>query len=195
MELDNSTVEHLLHRIAAGDQAAFATVYKSVNRRVYAFALNQLRDEARAEEVVVDTLHEVWRHPGRFNGTSKFSTWVLGIARNKILNVFRKSGDPEDELSEAIIQTTASEDATPDELLAMGQRAAGVRECVDKLVEEQRACMHLVFFEGLSLAEVAELVGVPENTVKTRLFHARQKIKNCLRLLLKREGNEVSAHA
>jgi len=57
-----------------------------------------------------------------------------------------------------------------------------------KLSDEHRECMHLVFFEGMSLAEVAAVQGCPENTVKTRLFHARQKIKNCLRLLVERDG-------
>jgi len=58
-----------------------------------------------------------------------------------------------------------------------------------KLTEEHRECLHLVFYEGMSLAEVAAIQRCPENTVKTRLFHARQKIKNCLRLLLEREGS------
>jgi RNA polymerase sigma-70 factor, ECF subfamily len=191
MELDNQTVLGLLERVGKGDETAFTTLYRSVNRRVFAFALNQLRDEARAEEVVVDTLHEVWKHPERFNATSKFSTWVLGIARYKILNAFRSSTHSYDELTDEMSETVASDDASPHDLLANNQRQAGVRECMDKLTTDHRECMHLVFFEGMSLGEVATLQACPENTIKTRLFHARQKIKNCLRLLLKREGEET----
>jgi RNA polymerase sigma-70 factor, ECF subfamily len=191
MELDNRTVLGLLERVGSGDETAFTTLYKSVNRRVFAFALNQLRDEARAEEVVVDTLHEVWKHPERFNATSKFSTWVLGIARYKILNAFRSSTHSYDELTDEMSETVASDDASPHDLLANSQRQAGVRECMDKLTTDHSECMHLVFFEGMSLGEVATLQACPENTIKTRLFHARQKIKNCLRLLLKREGEET----
>ncbi len=197
MELDNQTVLGLLEKVGSGDQSAFTTLYRSVNRRIFAFALNQLRDESRAEEVVVDTMHEVWKHPERFNATSKFSTWVLGIARYKILNAFRANTHTYDELTDEMSETVASDEASPLDLLAGSQRQAGVRECMDKLTTDHRECMHLVFFEGLSLGEIAALQACPENKIKTRLFHARQKIKNCLRLLLKREGDGddvLSAH-
>jgi RNA polymerase sigma-70 factor, ECF subfamily len=204
MESDNHTVLQLLKRVGNGDQEAFTTLYQSVNRRIFAFALNQLHDEDRAEEVVVDTMHEVWKHPERFNATSKFSTWVLGIARYKILNAFRASTHSYDELTDEMQDTVASDEATPIDILVSRERESGVRECMDKLTADHRECMHLVFFEGLSLSEVAALQSCPEGTIKTRLFHARQKIKNCLRLLLKREGEteyknsdkvEGSAHA
>jgi RNA polymerase sigma-70 factor, ECF subfamily len=188
MELDNQVVLDLLAKVGKGDQTAFTTLYRSVNRRIFAFAINQLRDDSRAEEIVVDTMHEVWKHPERFNATSKFSTWVLGIARYKILNAFRANAHSFDELTEEMNETVAGDEASPLDLLAGRQREAGVRECMEKLTADHRECMHLVFFEGLSLGEIAVLQACPENTIKTRLFHARQKIKNCLRLLLKREG-------
>jgi RNA polymerase sigma-70 factor, ECF subfamily len=188
MELDNRTVLGLLEKVGDGDEAAFTTLYRSVNRRVFVFALNQLRDETRAEEIVVDALHEVWKHPERFNATCKFSTWVIGIARYKILNAFRADAHSTDELTDEMSDTIASDDAGPLDLAVMRQRETGVRECMNKLTADHRECMHLVFFEGLSLGEIADLQACPENTIKTRLFHARQKIKNCLRMLLKREG-------
>jgi RNA polymerase sigma-70 factor (ECF subfamily) len=76
--------------------------------------------------------------------------------------------------------------------VAEAQRREGVLHCMDKLSDEHRECVHLVFYEGLALAEVAEVQGCPENTVKTRLFHARQKLKNCLRLLVQREGGNLA---
>ena len=87
------------------------------------------------------------------------------------------------------IAETAPAD-TPDGFaeLAAKQRSSGVKACMAKLSDEHRECMHLVFFEGLSLAEVAAVQGCPENTVKTRLFHARQKIRNCLKLMVERDG-------
>jgi RNA polymerase sigma-70 factor, ECF subfamily len=188
MEPDIQTTLQLLQRVGNGDQDAFTTLYRGVSRRIFAFALNQLHDQDRAEEIVVDTMHEVWKHPERFNGTSKFSTWVLGIARYKILNAFRSSAHSYDELTGEIEETVASDDATPLDILASRERESGVRECMDKLTQDHRECMHMVFFEGMSLSEVADLQQCPEGTIKTRLFHARQKIKNCLRMLLKREG-------
>lgn len=192
MELDNETAVGLLQKIAQGNEGAMRELYMGFSRKVYAFALNQLRNPTEAEEIVVETLHEVWRHPTRFRGESKFSTWLLGIARHKILDTIRARHPQHEELDyEELGETLASDEPDAFELLAQRQRREGVRKCMDKLPEEQRVCMHLVFYEGLSLGEIAEVQACPENTVKTRLFHARQKIKNCLRLLLEREAGST----
>lgn len=191
--MDNDRVRQLLVRIGKQDQAAFEELYKAFSRRVYAYALNMLKDHVRAEEVLVDTMHQIWRNPAQFRGDSQFSTWLIGIARNKALMVFRGQRPDEDHADlEDIAETEAADDAEEGfAQLAQRQRAEGVRHCMDKLSDEHRECMHLVFFEGYSLAEVAAVQRCPENTVKTRLFHARQRIKNCLRLLLEREGADL----
>jgi RNA polymerase sigma-70 factor, ECF subfamily len=189
MEIDTARALELLVRVSNKDQAAFEMLYRSVSRRVYAFALNHLRDEARAEDAVIEAMYEVWNHPERFDGSSRFSTWVLGIARYKILNVFRQDRHKYDELTEEMGESIANDDIPALEVIAAREREAGVRNCMDKLNDQQRECMHLVFFESMSLNEVAVLQQCPENTVKTRLFHARQKIKSCLQLLLVSEGH------
>ena len=187
--MENELVIQLLERIARQDQAAFRELYKAFSRRVFAYALNMLKDHARAEEILVDTMYEVWRAPARFRGDSQFGTWLIGIARNKALMAYRgrRPDEVHDDLDD-IAETVASD--TPDGFaqLAAKQRSEGVQVCMGKLSDEHRECMHLVFFEGFSLAEVAAVQGCPENTVKTRLFHARQKIKTCLRLMVEREG-------
>jgi RNA polymerase sigma-70 factor (ECF subfamily) len=192
--MDKDQVNKLLVRIAKEDQAAFRELYKAFSRKVYAYVLNMLNDHARAEEVVADTLYEVWRHPTRFRGDSQFSTWLIGIARRKALMVYRARrpdevhGDLDD-----IAETTASDAPDAFAELAGKQRREGVQHCMGKLSDEHRECMHLVFYEGLGLAEVAEIQNCPEGTVKTRLFHARQKIKNCLQALLRSEGGAPGA--
>jgi RNA polymerase sigma-70 factor, ECF subfamily len=187
--MDNDQVNQLLLRIGREDQAAFRELYKAFSRKVYAYVLNMLNDHARAEEVVVDTLYEVWRQPQRFRGDSQFSTWLIGIARRKALMVYRARRPDEihDDL-ESIAETSAADSPDGYAELATKQRREGVQHCMGKLSDEHRECLHLVFFEGFSLAEVAEVQNCPEGTVKTRLFHARQKIKNCLQGLLRREG-------
>jgi RNA polymerase sigma-70 factor, ECF subfamily len=191
MSVDNDLALTLLARVAAKDQQAFATLHKAVAPRVFAFAMSQLKDPDRAEEVVVDTLHEVWRFPARYNATSKFSTWVLGIARHKILNAFRTRRDLETAITAEIEEGLVHEGENSFDDIALAQRQTGVRECMDKLSDDHRECMHLAFFEDMALAEIAALQQCPENTVKTRLFHARQKIKNCLRLLLGAETHSA----
>ncbi|HUG22729.1 RNA polymerase sigma factor [Piscinibacter sp.] len=187
--MDNDEVLRLLERIGQADEAAFRELYRAFSRRLYAYVLRQLGDPAQAEEIVADTLYEVWRQPARFRGDAQFSTWLIGIARNKVLMAFRsRKPDSRHEDIDEVAESMASEDASAFEILAQQQRHEGVRRCMDKLSDEHRECVHLVFYEGMSLADVAAVQGCPENTVKTRLFHARQKLRNCLKLLLQREG-------
>jgi RNA polymerase sigma-70 factor (ECF subfamily) len=187
--MDNDEVLRLLGRIAQGDEGAFKELYRAHSRRLYAYVLRQHGDPAQAEEIVSDALYEVWKAPAKFRGDAQFSTWLIGIARNKVLMAFRsRKPDARHEDLEEAAETVADEAPGAFELLAQQERQAGVRHCMDKLSADHRECVHLVFYEGLGLAEVAALQACPENTVKTRLFHARKKLTNCLRLLLQREG-------
>ncbi|UXI68498.1 RNA polymerase sigma factor [Tahibacter amnicola] len=192
MDLDNTTALYLLKRVGLGDQDAFATLHRALGRRIFAFAMRHLHSPEAAEEVVADTMFEVWKNPGRFNGTSKLSTWVLGIARYRILNRLRANAHEMESLTPEVEETISCEAESAFERIANEQRETGVRTCMEKLSAKHRECMHLVFYEGLALGEVATLQGCPENTVKTRLFHARKSIQNCLRLLLRREDSDVA---
>jgi RNA polymerase sigma-70 factor, ECF subfamily len=191
--MENDEVLRLLARIESRDEAAFSELYRAFSRRLYAYVLRQLGESAQAEEIVSDTLYEVWRNPAKFRGEAQFSTWLIGIARNKVLMAFRsrKPDTLHDDLDD-VAEIVASEAPGAFETLAQRQRQEGVRHCMSKLSAEHRECVHLVFYEGMGLAEVAALQACPENTVKTRLFHARQKLKNCLKLLLQREGGDDS---
>ena len=191
--MDNDVVLHLLDRIGQADEAAFRELYRGFSRRLYAYVLRQLGDAAQAEEIVADTVYEVWRQPGRFRGDSQFSTWLIGIARNKLLMALRsRKPDAHHDDLDAVAETVPSDDAGAFEMLAQRQRQEGVRQCMERLSEDHRECVHLVFYEGMALAEVASIQGCPENTVKTRLFHARLKLKNCLAMLLQREAGTLA---
>lgn len=187
--MDNDEVLRLLVRIGQGDEAAFRELYRAFSRRLFAYVIRKLGNEAQAEEIVADTLYEVWKAPARFRGESQFSTWLIGIARNKVLMAFRsRKPDAVYEDLQEIAEVIASDDAGAFEQLAQRQRREGVQHCMERLSDDHREAIHLVFYEGMSLAEVAQVQSCPENTVKTRLFHARQKLRNCLKLLLEREG-------
>lgn len=192
--MDNADVLRLLGRVERGDEAAFKELYRAFSRKLYAYVLRQLAEPAQAEEIVADTLYEIWKAPTRFRGDAQFSTWLIGIARNKVLMAYRsrKADAVHDDLDE-VAETIASEEPGAFELLAQAQRRDGVRHCMDRLSDDHRECVHLVFYEGLALAEVAQLQGCPEGTVKTRLFHARIKLKKCLQLMLQREGDDSAA--
>jgi len=169
LKLDPEAARRLLERIAGGDEAALAELHRVFARRVFAFAQARLRDDAAAEEAVADTFFEIWRHARRFRGESQPSTWMfVGL---------RRARAPEtDELDEAM----PTDDLGAFDELARKELRAGILRCMEALSAAHRECLYLVFYEGLSLAEVAALQGCPENTVKTRLFHARRNIKDCL---------------
>jgi RNA polymerase sigma-70 factor (ECF subfamily) len=178
-EPEDPRIRTLLEAVERGDEAAMQDLYRAFNRRVFAFAMNRLNDHAEAEEVTIDTLLEVWKHPQRFRGESRFSTWLLGIAHHKALDRLRSRRTDHVPVDEHL-DLMADPAMRPDQVVEAADRQRMLAECMDKLPDEQRECLHLVLLDGLSLGEVSRVQSCPENTVKTRLFHARQKMKNCL---------------
>jgi RNA polymerase sigma-70 factor (ECF subfamily) len=194
--MDNDEVLRLLERIGQRDEAAFRELYRGFSRRLYAYVLRQLGEPAQAEEIVADTLYEVWRAPAKFRGDSQFSTWLIGIARNKVLMAFRsRKPDQQHDGPRDVADSIAPTTRAPFELLAQQQRHEGVRHCMDACRTTIANASTWCSTRGLSLAEVASLQACPEGTVKTRLFHARNKLKTCLKLLLQREGGTLAGAA
>ena len=188
--MDNEEAKTLLNLVAMGDQIAFSALYRGQSRMIFAFVFNQLNSLAESEEVVSETMFDVWKGAAKFRGESSVRTWILGIARNKMLMKFRArvvAHDDIDDYGESI----ASDEPDVVALIAETQRAQGVQRCMAKLTLEHRECLHLLFFEGSSVAEISGVQNVPIGTVKTRLHHARLKIKSCLANLLRDEGGAL----
>jgi RNA polymerase sigma-70 factor (ECF subfamily) len=176
---DNNAAVALLEAIGARDTQALTKLHAMLGRRIYAFSLRLVRDVDLANQVVTDTLFDVWRFPHRFNGKSKVSTWVLAIAKHKALHALRQRHSDHVDLDD-VCDTLVSEIGDPEASSLGAERAAALWRCIESLPDTHRECLHLVFYEGMRLAEVAEIQMVPENTVKTRLFHARKKLQACL---------------
>ena len=173
----------LLKRIALRETAAMETFYKRHASAVYSFAFRRMNDAALADEVVNDTLLQAWVSASAFAGQSSPKTWLLGIAKNKMLDALRSKGklearqqDTRDEETEAFADTAPGAYA---QLLAK-QQGQHLSQCFDDLPAEQRDCMHLSFVEGLSLAEIAQVMTIPANTVATRIHHAKRKLRACM---------------
>jgi RNA polymerase sigma-70 factor, ECF subfamily len=186
--LDNNQAQALLAQISNGDETAFKQLYQACSRLIHLFAVQRVSNPAEAEEVVVDTMVDVWKNPQRFRGDAKFSTWLLSIAKNKIIDRYRAQNPSHEDIDEYADTLQADDAAEGSNQLAAVQRRAGVDQCMERLSDDHRECLVLAYYEGLSITEIAELQAVPDNTVKTRLFHARQKIKTCLASLLHSEG-------
>jgi RNA polymerase sigma-70 factor (ECF subfamily) len=188
-----SEIQSLLQRIAGRDQVAFRTLYELFARRVYAFLVHRFQNEPLAEEVVSDALLHVWKSPESFRGESAFATWLIGVARFKMLERLRQR-KPESENVDEIDENLLVAETRPEDVAAMRQRGEGVRQCLDLLPAEQRECIHLAYYEGWTLDEIGTQMNLKKETVGTRLFYARKKIQACLAALLVREGELLEVH-
>jgi RNA polymerase sigma-70 factor (ECF subfamily) len=148
--------------------------------------VHRFQQESLAEEVVSDTLLHVWKSPQAFRGESAFSTWLLGVARFKMMERLRQR-TPETEDVDELDEGLLVDDTGPEHVAAMRQRSEGVRECLSALPAEQRECVHLAYYEGWTLDEIGDQMGLKKETVGTRLFYARKKIQACLAALVARE--------
>jgi RNA polymerase sigma-70 factor, ECF subfamily len=163
----------LIKAIGRGDRHAMALLYGRHHVRVYRFALCITGDASSAEDVVSDVFLQVWRQADRFESRAQVSTWLLAIARNKSLSeVRRRSANHLD--CEMIEIPYAADDA---EISAQRRsRSELIRRCLAQLSAVQREVIDQVYYHEKSVADVAKIVGVPANTVKTRMFHARRRI-------------------
>ncbi len=170
--------EALVSRIATGDQFAMRTLYARHRVRVYRFIRQMVKQAATAEDLTSDVFLDVWRHAGRFEARSQVITWLLSIARHKALSGLRKKHEEELDpaMAEAIIDT--SDD--PEAAISRKDRGAALRRCLTRLSPEHREIITLVYYHERSVEEVADIVGIPRNTVKTRMFYARRKLAELL---------------
>ncbi len=188
-------VEALLQRIAKRDQMAFRTLYEMFSRRVFAFLVHRFQQESLAEEVVSDTLLHVWKSPESFRGESAFSTWLLGVARYKMLERLRQKAPESGPDVAEIDDDLLVEETGPEDVAIMRERSEGVRDCLELLPPEQRECIHLAYYEGWTLDEIGEHLKMKKETIGTRPFYARKKIQACLAAMLAREGDLRGARA
>jgi len=170
--------EVLITRIACGDRAAMQVLFGRHHVRIFRFGLRLVRNEQVAEDLVSEVFLDVWRQAGKFEGRSSVSTWLLAITRFKALSALRRRKDAEldDEAAAAI------EDPSDGPELAVQKKDTSdvLRKCLEGLSPDHREIVDLVYYHEKSVEEVANIVGIPENTVKTRLFYARKKLADLL---------------
>ena len=171
--------EMLLEKIAAGDRTAMHTLYTRHNVRVYRFVLRMLHDTASAEDLVSQVFLDVWRTASQFEGRSQVSTWLLSIARFKALTALRQR--KYEDIDQDDVMQIADQADTPEASLDRNRTGAILRACVAKLSPAHREIVSLVYYHEKSVEEVAQLVGIPAATVKTRMFYARKQLAELLK--------------
>jgi RNA polymerase sigma-70 factor (ECF subfamily) len=168
----------LIGRAQAGERTAFQGLAERHAATLYACALSLCRDRQRAEDLAQETLVEAWRSLGRFDGRCRFSTWLYGILRHRFLKGLRRRTH-----AALVPLETASSDQlvlgepTPAVAAERSEDAVRVRQAVAELPEEQRWVIELRFFAGASLEEIAGALGCPLGTVKSRLHHGLEKLR------------------
>jgi RNA polymerase sigma-70 factor (ECF subfamily) len=177
--------ETLIRAIAAGDRRAMQALYARYSVRIYRFVLRLTNDRSLAEDIASEVFIDVWRGAEGFKVKSQVSTWMLAIARHKALSALRRRSDERlDENATAIADPADDAETTVDKR----DRNALVQHCLSQLSVLHREVLDLVYYHEKSVDEVAEIVGAPANTVRTRMFYARKRMQTLL------EAAGVDAH-
>ena len=162
-------------------EAAMTQLYGALSSSVFAFVRRRMSaaDDHEVQAVVVDALYQVWCSAPNFAGNSTVKTWVLGIARHKLLDAVRSNPNSAHRHEDVADHTESLADSSVDLLteLAAKQRAQGLQLCMDLLPADQREALHLLLVEGMSVADIALVQACPCGTVKSRVFHAKNKLK------------------
>ena len=182
---NDSSDAALIAKVATGNRLAMQVLFARHHARVYRFIFRLLGSEAAAEDLTSEVFLGVWRHAHRFEARSSVTTWLLAIARYKALAELRRR--PELACDEAAAQTSDPAD-DPEATFAIKHRGEIVRDCLGRLSRRHREVIDLVYYHEKKVEEVAQIIGVPASTVKTRMFYARQRMGELL------EGAGYSRH-
>jgi RNA polymerase sigma-70 factor, ECF subfamily len=170
----------LLAETASGGSTAFELLYARYERRVYNYVQTFVRQPELAEEVVIDTMMAVWNGARGFTQNSRVSTWILGIARHKALDAVRKT----EIYTGAALLDQAAEIAdtaeAPLDSIERSRKAQIMLRAIAQLSPEHQEILRLAFYEELPYQDIAALLSIPDNTVKTRVFYAKQQLKGHL---------------
>ncbi|CCE09253.1 RNA polymerase sigma factor (sigma-70 factor family, ECF subfamily) [Bradyrhizobium sp. STM 3843] len=169
----------LLQSIADGGRTAMHVLYSRHHVRVYRFILRIVRDTTIAEDLVSQVFLDVWRTAKQFEGRSQVSTWLLSIARFKALTALRQRRF--EDIDQEEVREIADDSDTPETSLERATTSAILRACVAKLSPAHREIINLVYYHEKSVEEVGQIIGIPQSTVKTRMFYARKQLADLLR--------------
>ena len=167
----------LIERVAGGDTRAFETLYRHYFPRLVRFIERMTRRPELVEEILNDTMFVVSTSAHKYNRSSKVSTWIFAIAYRKSLKALRDVDIPveSDESAEAI-----ADPAEPRDEVVQAQLRRVLSEAVDALSANHRAVIELTYFHEIGYREIAQIMDCPVETVKTRMFHARRRLKALL---------------
>ncbi len=167
--------KRLVEQVAGGDSTAYRQLYDLSYGKVSRYVQKVVSDASLVDDILVQTYTVAWQKSGAFKGTGRITTWLIGIARNIMFREFRKVKKYvpfEDEYSAADTQSQFQ--------VEVESTNAALKAALQTLKVKHREILELVFYQEFSYPEVSELIGIPVNTVKTRVFHAKKALKDVL---------------
>src|SRR5690348_4331820 len=167
----------LIGQVAGGDAAAFETLFRRYRPRLGRFIERLTRRPHLVDEILNDTMLIVWRKAHTFNLRSRVSTWIIGIALRRSFKALRHADDVFAFDPDA---SAAPAESGPENQLLRQQVRARLRLALTSLSPEHRAVIELTYYEGYTYREIASIVDCPVDTVKTRMYHARRRLKSLL---------------
>jgi RNA polymerase sigma-70 factor (ECF subfamily) len=170
--------EALLQSIAAADKHALRMLFVRHNVRLYRFLLGFVKDESIAEGLANEVFLDVWRKAARYEGRSQVSTWLLASARHKALSALSRR--PIEQLDEGAAERIQDPTDSPEVTMQALQRNEILLACLAQLPPAHREIIDLVYYQEKSIKEVAEIIRIRQNTVKTRMFYARRRLAKLL---------------
>ena len=183
---DPTDERQLIKRLQARDQAAMNTLYERYSNVVYAVAVRIIGQSADAEDVVVDSFWQVWQQAGSYDESrGQLRTWIVTIARSRALDRLRAlrrtpTVSSDDDLI-SLPDARATDDPEQDVLVA--EQSALIHQALATLPREQREALALAYYRGLSQSEIAEQLGEPLGTIKTRIRLGMMKLREQLQAL------------
>ena len=175
----------LISQIVRGDVAAFEALFRRYYPRLRRFLEQMTRRPQLVDEILNDTMLVVWRKAATFNQRSKVSTWIIGIALRRSLKAVARFDEAIDFDPDA---ATIPAESGPEGQLLRQEMRARLSDALRALSVEHRTVIELTYYDGYTYREIAAIVGCPVDTVKTRMFHARRRLK----ALLEARGEEAA---
>jgi RNA polymerase sigma-70 factor, ECF subfamily len=188
----SEALAELLGRVALGDRAAFGTLYNASSAHLFGVILRINPDRGHAEDILQDIFVNIWRAAQGFDpARAQPMTWLISIARNRAIDSLRRrktqiatvtlrSDSDDDEAAAGALDSIPSAEMGPLELLQQAARMREVSHCIGELSAEQRQCVAMAYYQGLSHSEVAQSLAQPLGTVKSWVRRALIALKECL---------------
>lgn len=169
----------LINEVSKGNEDAFNQLYEITHRRVFKYLYRLTGNQQMAEDILIDTFTEIWRSAKKYKGHSKVFTWMLGIARNLAMNEFKKRKMNGYEVDDR----TYSDSADQFHAFTETETSQILQEALNRLPIKHREILDLVFLQGMSYEDISQIINIPINTVKTRVFYAKEKLKSIINLM------------